>query len=236
MTYYYPDISDHITLTIIQSKNLDVQFLEETENTILSSAEEMFRNETFKTLLDLGCGAGRLTIKFSKYFQQVTALDPDKYRLNNARENIKSRGIENVIYVQAPFLASKLPDKYFDVVLCNQIIQHIDTEMIEPMIQGIFRVLKPNGVLVLTTSYSNRGNDFFLKSFVDEGETTGIEIYEPEFNRLISNDRKILPIHYFSPESLKKHLTRFNEIKLSVFDDLYPHPMLDALLFIGKKE
>ena len=236
MTYYYPDISDLITLTIIQSKNLDVEYLEKTENTILSSAEQLFKEKAFKSLLDLGCGAGRLTIKFSEYFDRVTALDPDRQRLSNAKKNILSKDIQNVVFVQAPFLGADFPDNHFDAVLCNQILQHIDTEMIEPMIQGIFRVLKSKGILVLTTSCSNRGEDFFLKAFLENGKTTGIDISEEEFNRLIINDRKILPIHYFSPVRLKKYLDRFTEIELSTFYHLYPHPMLDALLFIGQKE
>ena len=133
MTYYYPDISDHITLSIIQSKKLDNDFLEKSERKILSSAEEIFRKERFNTLLDLGCGAGRLTVKFSKYFKQVTALDPDKERLRNAKNNIINKNIQNVIYIQAPFLETALPEDHFDVVLCNQIIQHIDTDTLEPM-------------------------------------------------------------------------------------------------------
>ncbi len=235
MTYYYPDIFDHITLTIIQSKNLDVEFLEKAENTILSSAEALFRKQRFDTLLDLGCGAGRLTIKFSKYFNQVTALDPDNTRLQLAKDNLVRKEIHNVKFNQSPFLKADLPDEHFDVVLCSQIIQHIDTKMIEPMLQGIFRIMKPDGIIILTTTYSNRNDDFFLKSFLENGVATGIEISEQEFNGLTTNDRKILPIHYFASSRLKGHLIRFSEIKFSIFDNLYPHSMLATVLYMGKK-
>ncbi len=235
MPYYYPDIFDQITLTIVQSKNLDVAYLEKAENTILSSAEKIFQKQKRHTLLDLGCGAGRLTIKFSQYFNRVTALDPDKIRLQNAKNNIADKKIHNVVYIQAPFLKAELPDEHFDVVLCNQIIQHIDTEMIKPIMQKIFNVLKPNGLIVLTTSYTDRADDFFIKSFLEKGKVATVEVSEPEFNGLTTNDREILPVHYFSSAMIKNHLARFTEIQLSIFDNLYPHSMLDTLLFIGEK-
>ena len=92
MAYHYPDIFDLITLSIIESKGLNHEFLEEAENHILSSAEAMFRKQRFNTLLDLGCGDGRLSIKFSKYFDKITALEPDEDRLQNAKHNILREG------------------------------------------------------------------------------------------------------------------------------------------------
>lgn len=259
--YQYPDSYDQITLALIPAKNLDLEFLEQSENTVLAAVEKLFLNQANSTLLDLGCGAGRLTIKYAEYFSQVTALEPDKERLRIARYNIDGNNIQNVAYIQAPFLQAELPDEHFDVVLCNQVIQHIDTDMIEPMIQRIFRVLKSDGIMVLTTSHSNRKHDFYIKSFVDSGESAGsgigagsgksasgekksasgeikgigVEISEQEFNRLTTNDQEILPIHYFAPAHLTSYTDQFTEIELSVFDNIYPHPMLDTVLFIGRK-
>ena len=109
------------------------------------------QKHSFDSLLDLGCGAGRLIIKFAKYFHHITALDPDLRRINNAKKNIAANNIQNVSYIQSPFCADILEADNFDVVICNQIIQHIDTRTIEPMIQGIFKILKSNGIFVLTT-------------------------------------------------------------------------------------
>jgi len=235
MTYRYPDLYDQITLTIIESEKVGTEFLIQAENRILSSAEEIFQENSFDSLLDLGCGSGRLIIKFSKYFNRIIALDPDQRRIDNARKRIAANNVQNVCYIQALFNAERFQDDSFDVVLCNQIIQHIDTRIIEPMIQGIFKILKPNGIVVLTTSHSSRNDDIFSKSYLKQGEIINQEISEIEFNSLTVNDQGILPIHYFSRQSLKKYLYQFTEIELSVYDDLYPHPMLDTLIFIGEK-
>jgi SAM-dependent methyltransferase len=233
--YQYPDLFDQITVALLQSKKLDLEFLEQSENTVLASVEKLFLNQSFGNLLDLGCGAGRLTIKYAEYFNQVTALEPDIERLRIARDNINSNKTKNVAYLQAPFLKAELQDEYFDVVLCNQVIQHIDTAMIEPMMQRIFRLLKSDGIMVLTTSHSTRNDDFYVKSFLDKGEVVCVDISGQEFNRLTTNSHEILPVHYFTPAGLKNYLAKFTEIEFSIFDNIYPDPMLDTVLFIGRK-
>lgn len=234
--YFYPDVFDVITLSLAHSKDPDLTFWKKSEDSILSYAEEMFKRNRFNKLLDVGCGDGRLTVKFSKYFNRVIALEPDKIRMEFAKYNVHNNNISNVTFVQSPFLKAGIQDDYFDVVICNHVIQHINTDMIEPTIQGIFNVLRKDGIIVLTTSYSKRKDDYFLKSFLDkEGNVNGTDISEKSFNNLIINEQRILPIHFFTVDNLKEYLSKFSLIKLDVFDDIYPHSMLDTVIFIGSK-
>ena len=233
--YEYPDIFDRVTLTLIQSRNLDTARLEEAETRILSPVMERFVRRRRERLLDLGCGTGRLTIKFSGCFNEVTALEPDRLRMRHAKESIRQEGIRNVTCLEAPFLDAGFGDEIFDVVLCNQVFQHLDTNRIEPMLKGILRVLREDGILVLTTSYSNRDEDFFLKAFVEKGEVFRTEISEPEFNRLVVNKERSLPIHYFTADTLRNGLAGFTETETSIFTDAYPDPMLDTILVLGKR-
>lgn len=235
MAYFYPDIADQITLDLILLNNINVEALEQSENVIFASAENLFQKNRFGSLLDLGCGKGRLTSKFSKYFNTVTALDPDRWRLEQAIKNLGEKNIRNVEYVEAFFQDTDFPDDYYDVVICNQMIQHIDTNTIQPIIQEILRILKTNGILLLTTSYSEKNADYFLKSYFKNGSVETEEIGEIEFNRLMTNHEKILPIHYFSKRALKKYVSGFKEITLSIYDRVFPHPMLNTILFMGKK-
>jgi len=233
--YEYPDVFDRVTLTLIQSRNLDTARLEEAETRILSSVVERFATRPRERLLDLGCGTGRLTLKFSGTFSEVTALEPDRLRMQHARDSIRQEGIRNVTCLEAPFLDAGFGDETFDAVLCSQVIQHIDTNRVEPMLKGIFRVLRDDGILVLTTSYSNRDEDFFLEAFVEKGEVVRREISEQEFNRLVVNKEQSLPIHYFTADTLRKSLAGFTETKMSIFTDAYPDPMLDTILFLGMR-
>jgi ubiquinone/menaquinone biosynthesis C-methylase UbiE len=235
MAYFYPDKSDQITLSLVLLTENSAEELELTEDIIFSSAENLFKRSGFHSLLDIGCGKGRLIARFSKYFETVTALDPDGWRLKQARDSLKNHGIRNVEYIEALFQDAQFPDEHFDVVVCNQMIQHLDTNMIAPLMRGVFRILKKNGSLLLTTSCSHGDEDYFLKSFVKNGTVQSAEINKKEFNGLMTNDREVLPIHYFSKETLKKHLSEFREVALSVYDDIFPHPMLDTIMFMGEK-
>ncbi len=235
MSYQYPDKADLITLSLVLMKNGNDELLRKAEDILLARAISMFRQNRYTTLLDLGCGNGRLTIELSKYFQWVTALEPDGERLAEARKKIADNGIENVSFVHSLFQDAGLPDDYFDVVICNQILQHVNTRAVEPIIREVHRVLKSRGVLVMTTSFAKGDEDCYWKVFAAEGKVQAVEITPQEFDGLASGDPGILPVHFFSSVSLEMHLQSFRPIEQSIHDNIYPHPLLDTILYIGEK-
>lgn len=48
------------------------------------------------SVIDLGCGCGRLTVPVAKRVKSVTALDSSKNMLSNCMANVKSAGLNNV--------------------------------------------------------------------------------------------------------------------------------------------
>lgn len=99
-------------------------------------------------ILDVGCGNGyylyllnNLGIKVS-----LTAVDSDDNALKSAKEIVDGK---NIKLLRAD--ATKLPfkDSSFDKVLMSEVIEHIEDE--KKALFEIRRVLKPNGLLILTT-------------------------------------------------------------------------------------
>ena len=236
MTYFYPDVDDEIMLTLVLSENKDLRFWESVEDYILSYPESYLKRKRRHTLLDLGCGDGRLAIRFSKYFDKVIALEPDSSRMQYAKYNINSKKISNVEYIQAPFLSAELPNEEFDVVICSHIIQHMHTDMIAQIVQGNSNVLKKGGLLILLTNYSGQDEDFFVKSFLNKGKVCKENISEEFFNRLTVNNQNILPIHFFSKKSLQEKMSQFSIIRMDIFNDQYPNSLFDTILFFGEKK
>lgn len=75
------------------------------------------------TVLDLGCGTGRHTLRLAQRGAIVTAIDFSEGMLDRARE--KSRGFE-VQFIQHDLAtALPLPDRSFDRVLCGLVLDHI---------------------------------------------------------------------------------------------------------------
>jgi len=94
-----------------------------------------------KKVLDVGCGRGDLLRKDKENFAGID--------LNENLVNELKKGGLNVSLASAtaiPFL-----DNSFDVVNCRHIIEHLFPEEARKMILEMKRVLKPGGIIILTT-------------------------------------------------------------------------------------
>ena len=110
--------------------------------------------ENGERLLDIGCGDGRLTVKFAKRIsaKEVYGIDIDKTNISKARK----RGIK-AIYADANKILP-FPSKYFDVILCNQVVEHLINP--DNLFKEIRRLLKDNGCAYISVpnlcSFHNR--------------------------------------------------------------------------------
>lgn len=210
--YTYPDLKDEITCEFIGINEPYEGYWVESENYILElmkkHIDENTPNEKI-SLLDAGCGEGRLTAYFSKYFDQILAIDPDKSRLSTAKDIIQSLGVsDKVRFDDAPIEELEEQEK-FDVILCSHILQHMHTELIQEVISKFKRMLKEQGLLFITTCHSTTGEDYFIKEYLNESNLTEKIIDEDNYNSLVFGINQ-LPIHLFSRESIEKVLKKSN--------------------------
>ncbi|MGH6769327.1 MAG: class I SAM-dependent methyltransferase [Xanthobacteraceae bacterium] len=63
-------------------------------------ARNGMRLDHIRTLLEIGCGVGRMTGHFAKRFDRVVAVDVSQRHLAYARERLVTLGLSNVDYVQ----------------------------------------------------------------------------------------------------------------------------------------
>jgi len=97
-----------------------------------------------KSLLEVGCGAGRFTEILVRSGAEVHSVD-----LSNAvdanKENIGEA--PNFKIAQASVYALPFPDEAFDIVICLGVIQH--TPSPERTIENLWKKVKPGGFLVI---------------------------------------------------------------------------------------
>jgi 2-polyprenyl-3-methyl-5-hydroxy-6-metoxy-1,4-benzoquinol methylase len=94
-------------------------------------------------LLDLGCGDGQLSQRFQHLGYQVYGLDISASNVKLAQtRGIKAKTTD--ISKKFPF-----PNRTFDVVFAGEIIEHLFDTL--GFLKEIHRVLKPNGLLIITT-------------------------------------------------------------------------------------
>ena len=101
-----------------------------------------------KSVLDMGCGTGILSILAAKTgAREITGIDIDEWAYNNAMENIRANGLNNITIKigDARLLEAEAP---FDVILAN-INRNI---LLEDMPHYVARLL-PQGLLIMSGFY-----------------------------------------------------------------------------------
>jgi 2-polyprenyl-3-methyl-5-hydroxy-6-metoxy-1,4-benzoquinol methylase len=100
-------------------------------------------------LLDFGCGTGRIANEIAGYVQTIDAIDISSNMIKQARKKAEAQNISNVEYSQTTVFDKKLPTGYFDVITAFYIL-HL-AEDTQAVIQRIFELLKPGGLLLSAT-------------------------------------------------------------------------------------
>jgi 2-polyprenyl-3-methyl-5-hydroxy-6-metoxy-1,4-benzoquinol methylase len=99
------------------------------------------------SVLDHGCGVGRLVVNFASEAERVVGVDVSPSMLAEARRNCEQRGLDHVEFVPAERLGSLAPE--FDLVHSFIVLQHIPTSVGVPIIETLARLVRPGGVGVL---------------------------------------------------------------------------------------
>lgn len=105
--------------------------------------ELLTENIEHKLLLDAGCGTGWFSQKACERKAHVTSLDLGVNLLDEVAKKCDSNRVVGSI-LQMPF-----EDNYFDIVISSEVIEHVPDH--KKALSELYRVLKPNGILVITT-------------------------------------------------------------------------------------
>ena len=231
--YRYPDDRDRIALAYAEKHEPFRGYWRRSEDRALSIAERIVRGKKglLHQFLDVGCGEGRLLERFAKQSSVVVAIEPDPTRAAAALEKVWAQGLRNVQVFQSRVEGAVLPAGTFDAALCSHVIQHARSDEAQGIIQGIHRLLKPKGFLVLLTTHARRRDDVF-RSVRKEDAVLEKGLTEREFNDLVVNNHGVLPVRLFSSRSLRELLKEwFSVVRLRVLNSFYPPVFLDRLFF-----
>jgi SAM-dependent methyltransferase len=109
----------------------------------VANVERFMGDVTGRHVLDLGCGVGFFGGTARKRGAKVVGLDFSAVALGMAKGREPGMGLVRGDATRLPF-----PDARFDVVLLNDIIEHLAEEPGRRMIEEVYRVLRPGGRLV----------------------------------------------------------------------------------------
>lgn len=101
-----------------------------------------------KAVLDFGCGTGYGAATLAFVAARVTGLDIDDSAITWARETHRHAGLN---FLLCDDLGESLPSASFDVVVCFEMIEHVDFDTQCAAIASMARLLTHEGVLIIST-------------------------------------------------------------------------------------
>jgi SAM-dependent methyltransferase len=102
-------------------------------------------------LLELGCGAGNLSIYFTQAGYQVTGIDIAPAAIDWAIDNAANASV-SVDFIQGDVLAlAEIPDASFDIAVDGRCFHCIIGNDRAQFLRTAHRILKHNGILVIKT-------------------------------------------------------------------------------------
>jgi ubiquinone/menaquinone biosynthesis C-methylase UbiE len=156
-----------------------------------------------KVIVDIASGEGYGSYILSKIAKQVIGIDIDNKAVVNANQKYKAN---NLKYITGSADKMSLEDNSIDVLVSFETIEHHDKH--HEMFQEIKRVLKPNGILIMSSPdkkfYQNiqKNNPFHIKElFLEEFETLSrgyfknVSVY---FQNCINGSSVIGNVHDFT--------------------------------------
>jgi SAM-dependent methyltransferase len=149
---YFPVLTDEGLLRTESSDIATAEFLATGEadiSSVLAAAASVVGHDiALSSVLDFGCGAGRLTLPLARRATNVTACDISPTMLAHARQNADDAGLRNITYISNDQMVA-LPDGQFDFVCSLLVLQYVPRSSGYDIIRTLMRLLAPEGIAVL---------------------------------------------------------------------------------------
>ena len=200
MAYTYPDKNDRITEDLIRSVSKGDYWKKSEEYVLELALKEIRELPAPRSMLDLGCGEGRLFQVFAPAVDSIIALEPDSGRCAGAYQSAAALAGHSIMVLNTD--SSILMDgQTFDIILSSHVLQHIPPAMCEKMAADMAAHTRPGGLLVLTTTHTDEAGDILTEETMQDGQRQSRRVSPEEFLTLF-NREGILPVRLFAENSI----------------------------------
>jgi len=118
-----------------------------------------------KSLLDIGCGQGRLSRALSKRGARMTGVDPQAAMVDLARQTAPDAQFEKAGAEALPF-----DDNSYDGAIILNSLHHVPEAIIDDAIAEAMRVIRPGGIFLILEPLAKGGYQEVFAPIDDETE------------------------------------------------------------------
>jgi len=115
---------------------------------ILISVINKYVKKPSLRILDIGCGAGTLSFYLANKGHNVLGIDISSKAIKECNASKKALGLKNTDFQRVDF-PDRIPNGKFDVIIFTEVIEHLEDD--KKALQSIYKLLKPNGLMILST-------------------------------------------------------------------------------------
>ena len=137
-------------------------------------------------ILELGCGPGFFTLPAARRVKNGTVYALDIYPMmtETVENKVRRHRLENVKTINSPASNTGLKDESIDLILCIDVLSDI-SEM-DPVLQEMHRILKPDGILSVYEPHTGwEPGAWKPKKSIKELTTTGLFFLQRRDSRIL---------------------------------------------------
>ncbi len=154
-----------------------------------------------KVVLDIACGTGYGSDMMARGgAERVVGIDIDAEAVRYAKDQYSA---ENSTYLCGSAEKIELPDSYFDVIVSFETIEHLDKEVRTKYLQEMRRVLKDDGLIILSTPNKLISSPWSVRPLNPFHQ---LEFYRSELERELV-ESKFAVVAWFGQRFVKKIFT-----------------------------
>ncbi|WP_257346108.1 class I SAM-dependent DNA methyltransferase [Pseudalkalibacillus decolorationis] len=126
-----------------------------------ANAIDQYRDESVKTVLDIGCGTGEISVRLAKRGYNVTGVDLSEEMLTIAKQKAESKGLSIPFYQQDMRELEGIKEQDAIVIFCDSLNYLRTPEDVSTTFNSIHRLLKESGLLLFDVHTLHKIHDVY---------------------------------------------------------------------------
>lgn len=162
-------------------------------------------------VLDIGTGGGERVLKLANYVRLLVGIDISENMVKAAKDNLKSKSIDNAFFCKMDSDRVKFPDGFFDIISCR--LSYFNS-------LEVVRLLAKNGIFI--SQQAGQDDKLNIKKFFKRGYNSEIRDNRPK--ELLINELK--EVGFSQIKTLEYNATEYYKTKKDLLFILNNTPLL----------